>query len=284
MINWKSVFSNPGPVELYVMHTGYIHMAGNIHFNKKDSRTKTKAKDVRFNPVFSFLIKHPQEGLMLVDTGLHESHAQKRGGNFGLLLGTMVKTKAEPNRDAASQIKSLGISPDQIRHIVLTHLHLDHPSGLPAFKNNGSPFVYADERELKIARSAFGLFQGYIKAHLEGIKIKALEYPSSAQPFDKVWDFFGDGSVFIISTPGHSPGHASVLVNTQAGPVFLTGDAAHRRANLDEGIPPIGDYKAAAAAIKTINQFLTEHPQVKVICSHDPDQLNKLTLAPAAFA
>lgn len=280
MSDASRIMSEPGPVKLYAMETGKVHMAGNIHFNNKDPRFKSFPKDDRFNPVFSFLIDHPSEGLILLDTGLHGSFAQKKTGNFGRLLGSMVKTKVQPNKSAADQIKAIGASKNDLRHVFLSHLHLDHPSGLPAFRDCPKLQVHVDPVELKEAQGAMALFKGYIKDHLTGFDIQPIKYNGGLPPFDKAWDMFGDGSVWIVSTPGHTPGHASAVIRSVNGPFLLTFDAAHRRANLEHGIPPKGDLNQGKATINNINAFLNTHPNVKPVFGHDPDQVGTLNLAP----
>jgi N-acyl homoserine lactone hydrolase len=280
MSDSNRIMSENGPVKLYAMETGKVHMAGNIHFCNKDPRFKSFPKDTRFNPVFSYLVDHPSEGLMLLDTGLHGSFAHKKTGNFGRLLGSMVKTKAQPNQSAADQIKALGANKNDLRHVFLSHLHLDHPSGLPAFSDCSKVKVHVDPVELKEAQGAMALFKGYIKDHLKGFDIRSIKYDSDIAPFEKAWDVFGDGSVWIVSTPGHTPGHASAIVNSLNGPFFLTFDAAHRKANLDHGIPPKGDLNQGKATIDNINAFLKANPNVKPLYGHDPDQVDLLKLAP----
>ncbi|MFH1137864.1 MAG: N-acyl homoserine lactonase family protein [Pseudomonadota bacterium] len=280
MTDWRELLSEPGPVRLYAMETGKIHMSGNIHFNHRDPRFKSLPKDNRFNPVFSFLVDHPSAGLMVLDTGLHADFAQRKTGNFGWLLGGIVKTQVGPGRSSAEQIQALGADLNDVRHIFLSHLHLDHPSGLPAFRGNRRVKVHVDPAELAEARGAMSLFKGYIKSHLSGFDLEPIRYPERKAPFDRVWDFLGDGSVWILATPGHTPGHASVLARTVGGPVLLTFDAAHRRDNIDLGVPPKGDWRQGRETVAAIAAFLKDHPQVKPVFGHDPDQLASLALAP----
>jgi N-acyl homoserine lactone hydrolase len=282
--NWENYFEKPKPMKLYVMHTGYIHMSGDIHFNNKDPRKKSMPKDHRFNPVYAFLVEHPDKGLLLLDTGLHPSFAERKTGNFGLLLGTLVKTRTEKGKDIASQLSVLNYSLDQIRNVILSHLHLDHPCSLPLFRANGGVRVFADPAELSMAGKPLSLFKGYIRSHLKGMDCHPLTYHSAIEPFDEVVDFFEDGSVFVIRTPGHSPGHVSVLLNAVEGPILMTFDAAHREDNLKQELPPIGDYEPALGALRRFRQVLDRFPDMRVIYSHDPDQLPTLKLLPDYYA
>lgn len=284
MKTWKEYFKHPTPMKLYVLHTGNVHMAGNIHFNKKSPLFKSKPVDTRFNPVLAFLVKHPTQGYVLLDTGVHSSFATHPSGNFGWLLASMVKIKALPGMDAKSQCAALGVSPGDITHVLLSHLHLDHPSGLPGFKTGNPPVVHADGEEFKIANSPFGLFQGYIRRHLEGFSITPLAYSGPVAPFDQVCDLFNDGSILAVKTPGHTPGHVSVVLNMQKGPVLLTFDAAHRRANIEEGIPTKGVYEQGLESVKRLHTFVKEFPSMTVIFGHDPDQIGSLKLSPDYYS
>lgn len=280
MSEWARYFDDPADVKLYVMHTGSVHMSGNIHFNRKSPEFKSMPKDKRFNPVLAYAAVHPDKGLVLMDTGVHSSFCTRPFGNFGPLLGRIVKIRADKGRDAASQLDSIGFSPSDVRFVILSHLHLDHTSGLPDFKGAE---VYADADELKAAGSPAAMLEGCVKAHREGAAIKTFRYGSAVEPFDRVCDFFGDGSLFVVSTPGHTRGNVAVILNARGGPILLTFDAAHRKANLETMIPPKGDYERARRSLGAIKSFVDAFPQARVIYGHDPDQLGELELAPSFY-
>lgn len=283
MIEWKDRFKAPVQLKLRIMHTGEVHAKGNIHFNPQSPKFKSLPKEERFNPVFAFLVEHPDQGPLLLDTGLHHSFNESRFGNFGPVLGTMVRGRTEPGKDVRSQLEAMGIRCGDIRHVLISHLHLDHPSGLPYFAGSSYPEVYVDRDELRAAEAPFSFLKGYVKGHLKGIDIRPIPYDGSAPPFERVSDFFGDGSVLVVRTPGHTKGHSSVVLNAMDGPIFLTFDAVHRRSNIDEGVPPVGDYGEAMSSMRKIESFLKEFPHVRVVFGHDPDQLKELTLAPKYY-
>lgn len=280
MHDWKHVFSRPGRIRLYIIHTGNVHMDGNIHLNKKSPVFKTKPRDTRYNPVYCFLIAHPDRGLVLIDTGIHPDFCRKPTGNFGWLLGRIIKIKTHRGGDVISQINSIGLSAQDIEHIVMTHLHPDHSSGLPLFEKCSRCTVYTDIDEYKTATSPFGISRGYLKEHLLGMKIQHFNYTLNLKPFSHVSDFFGDQSLLIIRTPGHTRGHVSVLLNMQAGPLLLTADAAHRHENLAEQVPTVGEYRTSLDTIRRLVEYMNEYPEIRAIYSHDPDQINGLKLFP----
>ncbi len=171
-----------------------------------------------------------------------------------------------------------------IQHIFLSHLHLDHPSGLTYFKESVNLNVYVDKEELASAGAPFGFLKGYVKNHWDGIRFQPIQYKFEIPPFDRVCDIFGDGSTFLVRTPGHTVGHVSAILNATGGPILLTFDAVHRKSNLDENIPPSGDYEIAMATMKNIESFIRKFPNARVIFGHDPDQAKDLILAPEYYS
>ena len=83
-----------------------------------------------------------------------------------------------------------------------------------------------------------------------------------------------------MKTPGHTPGHVSILLNMVEGPLLLTFDAAHRESNIEELIPPKGDYAPALESVKAIRSFIESYTGTRIIFGHDPDQLSGLKLLP----
>jgi N-acyl homoserine lactone hydrolase len=85
-------------------------------------------------------------------------------------------------------------------------------------------------------------------------------------------DLLGDGSLWAIHTPGHTPGHSSFLVNGLEGPVLLAMDAAFIPENLEMGVAP-SDYTwnvdLAQKSLEKIIEFLGEYPQVRVVAGHE---------------
>ncbi|MFH1154474.1 MAG: N-acyl homoserine lactonase family protein [Pseudomonadota bacterium] len=283
MKDWQDCFNRPLALKLYVIHTGNVHMAGKIHYNPKSPDFRSRPDDKRFNPVLTYLVEHPLKGYILLDTGIHPSFALHRTGNFGWLLGRIVQIKTSNGLDVPSQLKRIGLSVKEITTVILSHLHLDHLGGLPLLAHNDTLVVHADTKELAIARSSLGLLKGYIGKHIRGVTVTEFDYSMSLPPFDRVCDLFGDQSIWVVGTPGHTPGHVSVILNMHQGPFLLTFDAAHRASNIEDMIPPKGDYEQGLKSLKSIKSFLKEFPTARVIYSHDPDQISRLKTLPEYY-
>ena len=134
--------------------------------------------------------------------------------------------KMHIREDAASAIRSEGIP---LKGVFMTHLHLDHISGMPDVPRNVTFYTGPGEAE---ERKAENFFVTGIEDHLfEGRPpIQEFQFTKDLDgKFDGVIDVFGDGSLLAILTPGHTAGHVSYLARTPTGPVLLTGDACHTR-------------------------------------------------------
>lgn len=185
-------------------------------------------------PCLAFVLRHPTAGVLLVDTGL--------GSGFG------------------RHLLDRGIDPASVRTVLMTHLHVDHTSGMPTL--TGARF-WITPREWKAARSRLAAAKGFIGRHLP--------------PEDRVElvegevDVLGDGSIRLLPTPGHTPGHMSVLVRTPSGEVLLAGDAAYTLRNVREQSLPLinADADAYRRSLARLKAFADAG--VLVVPSHDPD-------------
>ena len=224
-------------------------------------------------PIPAFLVEHPTEGPILVDTGFDASVATDRRATFGRAMAAMFPVRMSPERAVPEQLRARGIDPEDVRTVVMTHLHFDHASGMGPFA--GATFV-ADRREWEAAQRG-GLLEGYRPSMLEpATDRRSLDLAAEGErhgPFAHTRDLLGDGSVRLLATPGHTHGHLSVLCRLADGPLLLTGDAAYARRTIEEGWVPLtvtgdeADYRSSLDAIAT---WTREHPDATVICGHDP--------------
>ena len=86
-----------------------------------------------------------------------------------------------------------------------------------------------------------------------------------------VIDFFGDGTVWAVCTPGHSRSHLSYLVLTTEGPVLFTGDASHTKTGFVKGVEPgwADDRKLAQRSFARLRAFAARYPDVRVVYGHE---------------
>jgi glyoxylase-like metal-dependent hydrolase (beta-lactamase superfamily II) len=166
-------------------------------------------------PIPAFVIHHPSAGPFLIDTGLHASVASKPAENLGRFFGGgRASPRIEAGEDLPAQLRGRGVDPKAVRLVVMTHMHFDHTSGMSQFP--GATFVTTDAEWEAATGESRPLLHGYRPAHFDyAFDYRTINYDaesvSSYANFGRTFDLFGDGSVRLASTPGHSAGHQSVI-------------------------------------------------------------------------
>jgi len=197
-------------VRLRVFDTADAVVAGDTVSALKSPRSRVNLSD----PVF--LIQHPVQGLILVDTGPGDTPAGREPRLF----------HSAPGDDIVSQLRRAGIEPGSVRVVISTHLHYDHAGRIAQFPNAR---WLVDVREWRAARAYDGTDPDYINPQeLQGRlpEVVDLSTAPSYGLFDHGSDLFGDGTVVLLDMSGHTPGTLGVWLNMDEGPVLLTGGAA----------------------------------------------------------
>ncbi len=210
--------------------------------------------------VFScYLIKHGED-YMVWDTG------------FGKGAGATA-----PKESIVELIAKLGVKPESVKYVGISHYHGDHVGQVDLFPKStlligkGDWDVLADPaKKSPLVNSA--TFTPWISG---GGKVEPV-------PGDK--DVFGDGTVVMLNTPGHTPGHHSLLVNlAQKGPVLLSGDLAHFQENYDaSGVPTFNTDRAETLASLDRFKKIAANLKATVVIQHDARDVGKLPAFPAA--
>ncbi len=161
----------------------------------------------------------------------------------------------------------MGIAPESIKYVVQSHLHLDHSGAAGRFPN-AIHIVQRAEYEYAHAADWFAA-GGYIHKDFDrsGLKWHFLE-----GYHDEGFDLFGDGTLKIFFTPGHSPGHSSFLVTLpQSGPIVLTVDAAYTTDHWEDKALP-GFMASAVDSVRSVARlrFLADQQNALVVTGHDP--------------
>jgi N-acyl homoserine lactone hydrolase len=180
------------------------------------------------------------------------------------------------NKPITDLLAQLDIKPDQVKYVGISHFHADHTGQLAPFANATLLIGKLDWEGI----NAQPPMQG---ANVAGFK-EWIGTDRKIEPLSADKDVFGDGTVVILRTPGHTPGHQSLLVRLkQKGPVVLTGDAVHFRENyLSDGVPGFNyDRAQTIASIERI-KGIEKHLKATVIIQHDPRDIAKLPAFPAA--
>jgi N-acyl homoserine lactone hydrolase len=227
-------------------------------------------------PIPAFLIHHPSAGTVLVDTGLHPSIATDPKPNFGSLGARFGKPELEHDADVPSQLRARGIQPAQIPVVVMTHLHFDHASGISEFPQ--STFVVSDAEWEAATTDPRPALRGYRPAHYDyAFEYRTIDFTrggiTSYATFGRTFDLFGDGSIRLVYTPGHTAGHLSVIAHLAQHDFVIGGDAVYTERQLDGGPPPPRpvDPHQFRRSLQELKLFRREYPQAVITPGHDPD-------------
>jgi N-acyl homoserine lactone hydrolase len=216
-------------------------------------------KDLKLTFTFScYLIKHGDE-YMVWDTGFAP--------------GTNANA---PKVGISDRLKELKVTPEQVKYVGISHFHGDHTGQLTPFTNATLLIGKGDWDQITSPTPMQG-------ANVAGFK-SWIDEKRKVEPLTTDKDVFGDGSVIVLRTPGHTPGPSSLLVRLkEVGPVLLTGDAAHFRENYEtNGVPSFNfDRAATVASIQRMKQIVA-HLKATVIIQHDIRDIGKLPAFPAA--
>jgi N-acyl homoserine lactone hydrolase len=224
-------------------------------------------------PCPAFLIRHPGAGPFLVDTGLHPSVSAKPSANLGRILARLARPRLEGGEDLPSQLRARGVDARDIRLVVMTHLHFDHASGMAEFP--GATFVLSEDEWQAATTERRPLLQGYRPQHYDYVfdyrTVGFREGVTSYSTFARTFDLFGDGSVRLAFTPGHSAGHTSVICRLRDRDLVIAGDAIYTLAQLGDapGPPRPFDPHTFNRSLQELRLFARQYPQAVIVPGHD---------------
>ncbi len=228
-------------------------------------------------PCPSFLIRHPSAGAVLVDTGLHPSIATDGGENFGRMATRIGNPALAPGADVPSQLRARGLEPGEVPVVVMTHMHIDHTSAISEFPQ--STFVLSETEWEAATVGPRPLLNGYRRVHYDfAFDYRTIDFDrggiDSYATFGRSFDLFGDGSIRLAYTPGHSAGHISVIARLRERDFLIGGDTTYTQGQLD-GTAPLAprpyDAHNYRRSLQEIRLFRREFPQAVVTPGHDPD-------------
>ena len=225
-------------------------------------------------PVQAFLLRHPGAGHLLVDTGFHPSVAVDPKANLGRPLTTISlrDIEMEPEQAVPAQLRARNVDPASIGTVVMTHLHADHASAISEFPQ--ATFVLSSAEWT--AATSQGQSHGYRRRQFDhAFDYRTLDFDGpdadSFSAFGRAFDLFGDGSVRLVFTPGHTHGHLSVLLRLRERDLLACGDAIYTMRALRDSHPParMEDEHRWRRSLRELQLYVREHPDAVVVPGHD---------------
>jgi N-acyl homoserine lactone hydrolase len=213
-----------------------------------------------------YLIRHGDR-FMLWDTGLTDALV---GNDFSNAAQTL-----RLRRSLIDQLREIGVRPEQIEYIGISHWHFDHTGQAGRFP--GARLLMG-RGDIELLRSPNPPDQDSVRALQHwltgGGQIESLSGDR---------DVFGDGRVVMLATPGHTPSHYALLVRLASGPVLLTGDLYHFTEQVENrGVPPFNHNRADTLASMDRFDRIARNLGARVIIQHEPADIAKLPAFPEA--
>jgi N-acyl homoserine lactone hydrolase len=241
-------------------------------------------------PINVYVIEH-RDGLMLFDTGQDRRSVTDPQyfprGLAGLVYRRLAIFDIDARSTLPQQLRTLGYHQADVRTVVLSHLHQDHIGGL-ADLPKARLLVSQDEWEAMLKPRS--VYEGYLRRHIElpGLAWSPVTHEALADvgllPFSEGHDVFGDGSVVVVPTRGHTPGSLSALIRRPGWPpITLCGDLTYDRRLLAAGkVPGVGNRRQMRRSTDLVNEFHRGHPGLVVLAAHDPGAAATLAEVTAA--
>ena len=218
-----------------------------------------------------FLVVHPR-GTLLWDVGIIPD-AQITPGGVELSAGRGGNAN-KASKTLKGQLAEIGYTPKDIMYLAVSHNHADHTANANDYAGS-TWLVQKAERDV--------MFSDQARKQANFANYSALER-SKTTLLEGDHDVFGDGTVMLISTPGHTPGHQSLLIKLQkTGPIVLTGDLFHYAAERTLKTLPNGDNKEQTAASRAKIEALLQKEHAQLWIQHDIVSNAKLKKSPQFY-
>lgn len=274
-------------VELEVMVTAEVPTPNGYVFRADGGNRLTRLAgvlrpggEVVRSPCLAYAVRHPSAGTILIDTGMHPDASTDLRADFGGPMSLLFRNLRPAKAPFDEQLRALAIEPDDVKQVIMTHLHVDHTSGMRLLPTAG---FTCSRQEWAATRGRFVAGKGYVRHHLPSQpRIQLVDFDRDGEPygpFAKTIDLLGDGSIRLIFTPGHTVGHMSVLLRLAQGrQVLVVGDAAYTLRNIREEILPMltADDEASRRSIRQIKAFAESEPGAILVPTHDPTAWHEL--------
>ncbi|WP_397364361.1 N-acyl homoserine lactonase family protein [Olleya sp. R77988] len=253
---------NKEPLKVFMFDGGTVQVNNLEIFSQGDLY---KGESKTFADAF-YVIQHPK-GNMLWDAGLAEALVEQEP--FTTPNGAFTVSR---KMGVNEQLKQINLSPNDFKYIALSHTHFDH---------SGSASKFTDATWI-VQEAEYNFVTSQEQQKHSADNYNAIKDLKNIKKIKGDFDVFGDGTVVIKSTPGHTPGHQSLFLDLkQEGPLLLTGDLYHFEENRKGAIVPSFNHSLEdTKASMEIFEAFAEKKGARVIIQHSLKDFNSLNHAP----
>ncbi len=225
-------------------------------------------------PSYAVLIDHPQAGWILYDTGTADNYEQ----TYPRHIRAAMATEKPESAHMVNQLALVGLRPEDIKHVIISHMHMDHIGNNRLFADTADFYVAKEE-----AGHAFRMVMNSTDPADHGWYIRE----EVLLPLRKLTYIDRDEELFpgveAVLLPGHTPGVMGLVLHLDSGTVIFTSDAANVQANYD-GIAPGGVMDSAGflASVRKLHDLQKKY-KARMFFSHDTDQFREMKKAPEYY-
>lgn len=258
-------------IKVTIFHTGKVRVDQAIPLHESTPLAVTglfrgKEKQMVL-PVSAYFIDHPK-GKILIDTGWDTKYVTERPTQLFGMVDKFSAPIIEADEGVDSKLKAVGLQPKDIDHVFISHMDFDHASGLRLIK---------DAKDIRCSQEEWTACNKFSLRYVDtwtGIcHVGTFSFTESGiGPVGRSYDVFGDGTLLLVHTPGHSHGLFSVMIRGRNGYVVLGNDAAYLPESFAEHKIPgftVND-QLAAKALDWLIQCKQDPACIGVFVNHDP--------------
>ena len=232
-------------------------------------------------PVWSYLVEHP-EGTWLIDAGASPRYRDPNAWSFDpvsrRIVQSFIRLDVENTEALPARLAVLGVAPERVKAIVLTHQHVDHTGSVPDFPNADVWTRKSEDEAAKIIGAMHPLWRG------DKTRIRDLDSEGTPRSIGGPKSVFltRDRRIEIVSTPGHTPGSLSVRIAVDGGDVWMIGDTAFSSNDLEPTSPTAGIHTDIYSVREQHHWLKSVTSEARLFPSHDvhvPERLVNLGMS-----
>ncbi|MCD7956817.1 MAG: N-acyl homoserine lactonase family protein [Lachnospiraceae bacterium] len=259
-------------IRIHIFHTGSVIVDRAIPYKEKNPLAVTglfRNADKKLTlPVSCYLIEHPK-GRILIDSGWDTKYAHEQPHRFFGLLNNISTPVITDKEGIDSRLGEIGLRPEDIDCVYFSHMDFDHTSGISLLKG-AKKFSTAKEELADVDKYFFR----YVKKSWSGFCVEPFHYENSGiGPLGRSYDVFGDKSILLVNTPGHSHGHFSAKISAGGKYVLLAGDSVYTQRSIKEHIIPgfTVSQELAQKSLEWVCACAADPDCLLVAPNHDPE-------------